>query len=160
MIETGAALPDATFFTPSADGPSETTTAALFTGKKAVLFGVPGAFTPTCDQNHLPGFVAEHAALAEKGVDLVACVAVNDIFVVTAWAQSAKVGDAVTMLADGSALFTTAIGMDLDLTERGLGIRSKRYAMIVEDRVVRAVMVEDSPANHDRSSAASVLAAL
>ncbi len=160
MIKPGDKLPEATFMTPSADGPQPVTTSELFDGKKAALFAVPGAFTPTCHNNHLPGFVEQSDALKAKGVDTIACVAVNDIFVVDAWAKASAVGDKVTMLADGSALFTKAIGLDLDLTERGLGVRSKRYAMIVENGVVKELMVEDTPGTAEASGAAAVLAKL
>ena len=160
MIKVGDRLPDANFMTPGADGPAALASADVFSGKKVVLFAVPGAFTPTCHNNHLPGFVEKGDALKAKGVDTIACVAVNDIFVVDAWAKQSGVGDAVTMLADGSALFTKAIGMDLDLTERGLGIRSKRYAMIVEDGVVKELMIEESPGQAIESGADAVLAKL
>ena len=160
MLTVGATLPDATFGSPTADGPSQTTTADVFAGKKAVLFAVPGAFTPTCHQNHMPGFVKNLDALKAKGVDVVACVAVNDVFVAGEWAKASGAMGKITILADGAAEFTKAVGMDIDLSGFGMGVRSKRYAAIVEDRVVKAVMVEESPANADASSADAVLAAL
>ena len=160
MITIGDKLPDATFTTPGADGPHELTSAELFGGKKIVLFAVPGAFTPTCHNNHLPGYVAQHDALTAKGVDAVACVAVNDVFVMGAWAEKSGVSGKVAMLADGSAAFTKAIGMELDLTARGLGVRSKRYAMVVEDGVVKDLMVEDNPGQAEASTAEAVLAKL
>ena len=132
----------------------------MFGGKKVVLFAVPGAFTPTCHQNHLPGFLKHHDAIKAKGVDRIACLAVNDIFVVSAWAEQSGVGDKLTMLADGSAQFAKAIGLDLDLTERGLGVRAKRFAMIVEDGVVKELMIEDSPGQAEASGAEAVLAKL
>lgn len=160
MIKEGDKLPEATFLTPSADGPQEVTTAGLFGGKKAVLFGVPGAFTPTCHANHLPGYVKHFDALKAKGVELIACVAVNDIFVVAAWAEKSGVDGKVTMLADGSAVFTKAAGLELDLSAHGLGLRSKRFAAIIEDGVVSKLMIEDTPATADASGAEAVLAAL
>ena len=160
MIETGQKLPDATFMVPTDDGPQERTTQELFAGKKAVLFAVPGAYTPTCHQNHLPGFVANIDALKAKGVDMVACVAVNDIFVMTHWAKDTGAYGKIEMLADGSAMFTKALGLELDLTTRGLGVRSKRYAMIVEDGVVKDLAIEDGPPSVDVSSAETVLSKL
>lgn len=160
MIKVGDKLPDFTFMTPGADGPEGVTTADLFGGKKAVLFAVPGAFTPTCDQNHLPGYLEHLDALKAKGVDLVACLATNDVFVVGAWAKSTGAEGKLTMLADGSAKFVNEIGLGLDMTERGLGLRAQRFAMILEDGVVKALMVEDTPATADASGAASVLAQL
>ncbi|MCI4665438.1 MAG: peroxiredoxin [Neomegalonema sp.] len=160
MIKVGDTLPEASFFTPSSDGPQEVKSPEFFRGKKIVLFAVPGAFTPTCHQNHLPGYLTHHDALKAKGVDAIVCVAVNDIFVVSAWGEKSGVGDKVMMLADGSALFTKAVGLDLDLTERGLGVRSKRYAMIIEDGIVKELAVEDTPATADASGAEAMLAKL
>jgi peroxiredoxin len=124
-----------------------------------VLFGVPGAFTPTCSDYHLPGFVLRAEDLQEKGVDRIACVAVNDVFVMKAWGEARGVGEKVTMVADGSALFTKAMGLDIDLTGGGLGIRSKRYAAILQDGVVTELSVEDG-LGLDVSSADKVLAKL
>ncbi len=160
MLKPGDKLPDATFLTPGADGPEEVTTTDLFAGKKAVLFAVPGAFTPTCHANHLPGYLANLDAFKAKGVETIACVAVNDIFVVQAWGAATGATGKITLLADGSALFTKAAGMALDLTERGLGVRSKRYAAVIEDGEVKAVMVEETPATADASGADAVLGAL
>ncbi|MEL6978860.1 MAG: peroxiredoxin [Pseudomonadota bacterium] len=160
MIKEGDKLPDATFQTPSADGPQEVTVSGLFAGKRAVLFGVPGAFTPTCHANHLPGYVTHLDALKAKGVDFVACVAVNDIFVVSAWAEATGAGGAITMLADGSGAFAKAMGLELDLSAFGLGMRQKRFAAIIEDGVVAKLMIEDTPATADASGAEAVLAAL
>ncbi|KAG2489103.1 hypothetical protein HYH03_012329 [Edaphochlamys debaryana] len=122
--------------------PKAVTTAEFFGGRKVVLFGVPGAFTPTCSKDHLPGFVTAAAALKAKGVDEVACVAVNDAFVMGAWGESVGAGEGVRMLADGSAAFTKAAGLDQDLSEGGMGVRSQRYSMVVEDGVVKVLNVE------------------
>ena len=127
----------------TAGGPAPVDPDTLFKGKMVVLFALPGAFTPTCSAKHLPGFVREADAIRAKGVDVIACVSVNDAFVMDAWGKSQDVGDNVMMLADGSAAFTTAIDATVDLTERGLGVRSRRYSMIVEDGVVKQLnMVE------------------
>lgn len=160
MIQVGDKLPDATFLVPTDDGPQERTTQDLFGGKKAVLFAVPGAYTPTCHQNHMPGYVKNLDALKAKGVDLVACVAVNDIFVLDHWAKDTGAYGKIEMLADGSAAFTKKIGLEIDLTERGLGVRSHRYAMILEDGVVKHLGVEDGPPAVDVSSAEAILAKL
>lgn len=160
MIKIGDSLPEASFMTPGADGPEPVTSASLFRGKKAVLIGMPGAFTGTCSGSHLPGFLSHIGALKEKGVELVACVTVNDVFVVGAWAEHSKVDGKIVMLADGSAVFTKAIGLELDLTERGFGVRSQRYAMILQDGVVKELLLEDTPATADASGAEAVLAKL
>ncbi|MEL6317249.1 MAG: peroxiredoxin [Pseudomonadota bacterium] len=160
MIAIGDKLPDVTLATPGAEGPQPVETGALFAGKKAVMFAVPGAFTPTCHLNHMPGFVAQADAIRAKGVDEILCLAVNDPFVLGAWGESVGAAGKVTLLADGSAAFTKAIGLDLDLSSFGMGVRSKRFAMIVEDGVVRALMVEDTPKTADASGAEAVLAKL
>jgi peroxiredoxin len=120
------------------------------------LFAVPGAYTPTCHGQHMPGFVARYDELKSKGFDTVACTAVNDIFVLGNWAKDSKADGKILMLADGSAEFARKIGLDIDLSARGLGVRSKRYSMIVEDGVVKAINVEDAPPGHDKSSAATL----
>lgn len=152
-ITTGASLPDATFTVMTAEGPKPMTTAEVFKGKKVALFAVPGAYTPTCSKQHMPGFVARAAELKAKGFDTIACTSVNDIFVLTAWAKETGAEGKIVMLADGSADFAKLIGLDLDLTARGLGVRSKRYAMAVDDGVVKILNVEDAPPQHDKSSA-------
>ena len=134
-------------------------TAALLGTGTAVLFGVPGAFTPTCSARHLPGFVQEAQALKAKGVETVACVAVNDAFVMAAWGRDQGVTDEVVMLADGSAAFTRALGLELDLTARGMGIRAQRFALIVKDGRVTYLGVEE-PGGFGVSSAEAVLAKL
>ena len=152
-INVGDRLPDATFTTMSPDGPKPMTTAEVFGGKKVALFAVPGAFTPTCSKQHLPGYVAKHDELKSKGFDLIACTAVNDVFVLSAWSRDGGADGKVLMLADGSADFAKKLGLEIDLTARGLGVRSKRYSAIVEDGVVKSLNVEDAPPNHDKSSA-------
>lgn len=144
-IKVGDRIPSATLRRMTADGPAEISTEELFGGKRVALFALPGAFTPTCSAKHLPGFVANADALKAKGVDAIACVSVNDAFVMDAWGKDQNVGDAVMMLADGSAEFTRALGLELDLIARGLGVRSQRYSMVVEDGVVAALHLEESP---------------
>lgn len=159
MIKIGDIVPAYKLTAATSEGPKEVTTDGLFRGKKVVLFAVPGAFTPTCSARHLPGFVQNLDALMAKGVDKVACLAVNDVFVVTAWAKEQGVDERLLMLADGSALFTKALGLELDLTARGLGIRSQRYAMVVEDGRVTHLNVEP-PGGFDVSRAENILALL
>ena len=158
-IQVGDKLPDATFNIMTADGPAEQAGSDLFSGKTVVLFAVPGAFTPTCHLNHLPGFVEHADTIFSKGVDTIAVVSVNDVFVMDAWKKAAG-NDKIVFLADGSAVFTKAIGMDLDATGFGMGTRSKRYAMIVKDGVVTTLNVEDTPGTADVSGAAAILSAL
>ena len=155
-INVGDSLPDTTFTIMGPDGPAPAKTADIFGGKKVVLFAVPGAYTPTCDKQHLPGFVERAAELKSKGVDTVACTSVNDVFVLANWAKDHAADGKVTMLADGSAEFAKKLGLEIDLTARGLGVRSQRYAMVVEDGVVRELNVEDAPPSHDKSSAATI----
>ena len=157
-INVGDRLPDTTFMTMSAEGPKPMKTADVFGGKKVALFAVPGAYTPTCHGQHMPGFVARFDDFKSKGFDTVACTAVNDIFVLTNWAMDSKADGKILMLADGSADFAKKIGLDIDLGGRGLGVRSKRYSMIVEDGVVKALNVDDAPPSHDKSSAATLCA--
>ena len=160
MIAVGDKLPDAKFKIMTADGPAETTTADVFGGKKVVLFAVPGAFTPTCNNNHLPGYLENIDAFKAKGVDTIACVAVNDVFVQTAWAKHTGADGKILFLADGSADFARALGLELDASGAGLGIRSKRYAMLVEDGVVKVLNIEDVPSKAVASSADEILKAL
>ena len=155
-ISVGDRLPDATFAVMGGEGPDQKTTADIFGGKKVVLFAVPGAFTPTCSKQHLPGFVANADKIKAKGIDAIACTAVNDVFVMDAWGKSAGAGDQVVMLADGSADFAKKLGLEMDLSERGLGMRSKRYAMIVEDGVVKALEIEDAPGSAEKSGAEAI----
>jgi len=155
-INVGDRLPDTTFMTMSAEGPKPMKTADVFGGKKVALFAVPGAYTPTCHGQHMPGFVARYDDFKSKGFDTVACTSVNDIFVLTNWAKDSKADGKILMLADGSAEFAKKLGLEIDLGARGLGTRSKRYSMVVEDGVVKALNLEDAPPNHDKSSAASL----
>jgi peroxiredoxin len=152
-IQVGSRLPETTFTVMGAEGPKSMTTDEVFKGKKVALFAVPGAYTPTCHKQHLPGFVDRAAELKAKGIDTVACTAVNDIFVLTHWSQDCEADGKVLMLSDGSADFATKIGLEIDLSSRGFGVRSKRYAMLVEDGVVKVLNVEDAPPQHDKSSA-------
>ena len=158
-IQVGDKIPSATLQHMTENGPEAITTEAIFAGKKVVLFALPGAFTPTCSAKHLPGFVSKADEIKAKGVDTIACLSVNDAFVMGAWGKDQGVGDKVLMLADGSAELTKAMGLELDLIERGLGLRSDRYAMIVEDGVV-TLLNREEPGSFDVSSAETVLAAL
>ena len=152
-IKVGDKLPETTFMIMSADGPKPATTAEIFGGKKVALFAVPGAYTPTCHKSHMPGFVARAAELKGKGFDTVACTAVNDAFVLAQWAKDTGAAGTITMLADGSADFAKKIGLEIDISARGLGVRSKRYAMSVDNGVVKVLNVEESPGTVDKSSA-------
>ena len=158
-IKVGDTLPSMKLMTSTADGPKEVSTDELFRGKKVVLFAVPGAFTPTCSAKHLPGYLENASVLKEKGVDEVVCLAVNDPFVMCAWARDQAVDGRVVMLADGAGVFTKALGLELDLTARGLGMRSQRFAMVAEDAKVTHLAIEQ-PGGFDVSRAESVLAAL
>jgi peroxiredoxin len=155
-IKVGDRLPETTFMTMSAEGPKPMKTAEVFDGKKVALFAVPGAYTPTCHKQHMAGFVQNYDQLKSKGFDVVACTAVNDVFVLTNWAKDSKADGKIVMLADGSAEFAKKVGLDIDLGARGLGVRSKRYSMIVDNGVVKALNVEEAPPNHDISSAATL----
>lgn len=158
-ISKGDSIPAASFTHMTADGPAAITSDELFAGKKVVLFALPGAFTPTCTAAHLPGFVAQADTIKAKGVDDIICLASNDVFVMDAWGKSQN-AEAIHMVADGNADFARAIGLDLDLTSKGMGVRHQRYALIVDDGKVVDVAVEASPADHEVSSAESVLAKL
>jgi peroxiredoxin len=159
-IKVGDSLPEATFTVMGAEGPGPQTTQEVFGGKKVVLFAVPGAFTPTCSKQHLPGFVANADKIKAQGVDTIACTSVNDAFVLNAWSKDASADGKVVMLADGSADFAKQLGLELDLSARGLGMRSQRYAMIVEDGLVKALNVEDAPGTADKSGADAIAALL
>jgi len=156
-IKVGEALPGAVFTVMTGDGPKPKTTDEIFKGRKVVLFGVPGAFTPVCTGNHLPGFLAKADEFKAKGVNEIAVVSVNDVFVMGAWAKQAEAGDKIIFLADGNGSFAKALDLTLDLTERGLGVRSQRYSMLVEDGVVKQLNVEDSPGTADVSGAEAIL---
>jgi peroxiredoxin len=155
-IKIGDRLPDAKFTVMGSDGPAAKTVADVFAGKKVALFAVPGAYTPTCTNDHMPGFVNRVDEFKAKGIDAVACTAVNDVFVLTNWAKDTGAAGKIVMLADGSGDFAKAIGLDIDLSNFGLGLRSKRYAMLVDDGVVKALNVEDSPPVAEKSSAANL----
>ena len=141
-IKAGDAIPSMKIMQATAEGPTEVDTGELFAGKTVVLFGVPGAFTPTCSAKHLPGFVQQADAYKAKGVDIIACMAVNDAFVMGAWAKDQGITDQVVMLADGSAAFTKALGLELDLTARGLGVRCQRFALVAKGGKATHVAVE------------------
>jgi glutaredoxin/glutathione-dependent peroxiredoxin len=144
MIRVGDKLPDVQFNVPTNAGMKQMRTAEIFDGKTVALFAVPGAFTPTCSARHLPGFRDAAGDLKAKGVDLIACTAVNDHFVMGAWAKEQNTGDDIMMLADGSGEFARAIGLDADFSKFGMGPRSKRYSMLVKDGVVRELNVEEA----------------
>jgi peroxiredoxin len=137
-------------------GPNAVNVEDLTKGRKVVIFGLPGAFTPTCSAKHVPSYVAQHAALKAKGVDTIACVSVNDAFVMGAWARDQKVGDKVRMLGDGSADFTRALGLELDLTAKGMGVRCQRFSMLVDDGVVKVLNIE-GPGKYEVSDGDTML---
>ena len=155
-IQVGDTLPATNLITMTAEGPKPVSMTELSAGKKLVLFAVPGAFTPTCSAQHLPGFIEKNTELKAKGVDVVACVSVNDPFVMKAWGDDRNVGEDVLMLSDGNGEFTAAIGLEMDGSGFGLGTRSQRYAMIIDDGVVSVLNVESGP-GLDISSAETVL---
>ncbi|MFG1479876.1 peroxiredoxin [Xanthobacter sp. V4C-4] len=159
-ISVGDSLPAATFRVPTADGPVLKTTDEIFKGKRVVLFAVPGAFTPTCHKNHLPGYVAHAEAIRAKGVDTIAVVAVNDPFVMGAWEAVSGAAGKILFLSDADASFATALGLTLDASAGGLGIRSQRYSMLVEDGVVKTLNIENAPGKADISGAVALLAQL
>ncbi|MFO7276431.1 MAG: peroxiredoxin [Pseudomonadota bacterium] len=158
-IKAGERMPAGTFKTMTADGPKNVTTDELFKNKKVVLFSVPGAFTPTCDAKHLPGFIQLADQIKAKGVDTIACMAVNDVFVMSAWGRSAGAGDKVLMLADGNGDYAKALGLEMDARGFGMGMRSQRFAIVIEDGVAKHVFVEE-PGQFKVSSAEHVLANL
>jgi peroxiredoxin len=141
-INVGDKMPEGKFTRMTQDGPSKLTTDELFKGKTVVLFSVPGAFTPTCDAKHLPGFVELADQIKAKGVDTIACTAVNDVFVMNAWGKSGGVGNKILMLADGNGEYAKALGLDMDASSYGMGLRGKRFALIVKDGVATHVNIE------------------
>ena len=159
-IEVGQALPEATFRVSTADGVETRSTSDIFKGKTVVLFAVPGAFTPTCHKNHLPGFLRHAEAIKAKGVDTIAVTSTNDPFVLAAWAKDTGGAGTIEFLSDGNGDFAKAIGLDLDGSGFGMGIRSKRYCMVVKDGSVTRLAVEDTPSTADASGAEALLAAL
>ena len=158
-IKVGDKIPSAKLHVMTGDGPRQVTTDEIFKSKRVVLFALPGAFTPTCSAKHLPGFVQNAGAIRAKGVDTIACLSVNDAFVMDAWGKDQEVGNKVMMVADGNAEFTRAVGLESDASGYGMGIRSKRYAMVVENGVVKALNVERS-GTFEVSSAEAVMKAL
>jgi peroxiredoxin len=158
MVANGDAVPDVEIRTPGPEGPQPVSTGELFATGRTVLFGVPGAFTPGCDRIHLPGFVQQADELRAKGVDRIACVAVNDAFVMKAWGDAHDVGDKIVMLADGNGEFTAAMGLELDGSGFGLGTRSKRYAAIIDDGRITRLDIDESGV--DASSCGAVLGRL
>ena len=142
-INVGDSMPSGQFTTMTSEGPAPLSTDELFGGKTVVIFSVPGAFTPTCSMNHLPGFVDQADALKSKGVDTIACMAVNDVFVMDAWGSDRNVGDHVLMLADGNGDYTKALGLELDASGFGMGTRGQRFSIIVKDGVVAELNIEE-----------------
>ena len=158
-IKVGDRLPSAKFMTMGENGPEPVASEDFFKGRRVALFAVPGAFTPTCSAKHLPGFRDQADALKAKGVDAIACVSVNDVFVMGAWAKDQGVGGKVVLLADGSGDFTKALGLEMDASKFGMGLRSQRYSMIVNDGVVESLNVEQ-PGQFEVSSADYMLSHL
>ena len=158
-IKAGDRMPAGVLTTPGPEGPQKIPTEQIFAGKKVVLFSVPGAFTPTCDARHLPGYIQHAADFKAKGVDTVACMAVNDVFVMKAWAKASAVDDKVLMLADGNGDYAKALGLEMDASGFGMGIRGKRFAIVVENGVAKHVFVE-GPGEFKVSSAEHVLGQL
>lgn len=158
-IKVGDSIPSLTLTKVTAEGPAQVDSAEYFRGRKVALFSVPGAFTPTCSARHLPSFVEKADELKAKGIDEIACTAVNDAFVMTAWGKASEVGDSVTMLADGSADFAKALGLDADFSKFGMGIRGQRWSAIVDDGVVKALNVEE-PGGYGVSGAEHMLGQL
>ena len=157
MVKVGDKVPSATLRMIGPEGPKAVTTEELFApGKKVVAFALPGAFTPTCSAKHLPGYVSSFDKIKAKGVDTIACISVNDAFVMGAWGKDQQAGDKVVMLGDGGAEFTNAMGLSMDLTKNGMGVRSQRYAMIVDNGVIKDLFVE-KPGAFEVSSAENVL---
>ena len=156
-IAVGDKLPEAKFKEKTAEGPVEVTTEQLFKGKRVVLFAVPGAFTPTCTLNHLPGYLENRDTILARGVDDIAVIAVNDWHVMGAWAEHTGGFGKIHFLADFDGAFTKAVGLDTDLSGGGLGVRSKRYSMLVEDGVVKSLNIEESPGQATVSAAAAMI---
>ena len=155
-IKVGDKMPEGAFTRMTQDGPQKITTEQLFAGKTVVLFSVPGAFTPTCDAKHLPGFVETADQLKAKGVDSIACMAVNDVFVMNAWGKHSGVGDKILMLADGNGSYAKTLGLELDATKFGMGVRGQRFAIIVKNGVASQVNIE-GPGEFKVSAAEFVL---
>jgi peroxiredoxin len=156
-IHVGERLPEAIFKTKSDDGVREVRSDALFGGKRVVLFAVPGAFTPTCSMNHLPGYLENRDAILAKGVDTIVVVSVNDPHVMGAWAKATNGEGKIQYLSDGNATFTKAVGLDVDLAAGYMGVRSRRYSMLVEDGVLKQLNIEETTGQATTSSAATIL---
>lgn len=159
-ITVGDRLPEGTFTQMTESGPGPVSTQDLFAGKKVVLFGVPGAFTPSCHKNHLPGYVEQAEAIKAKGVDTIACVSVNDAFVLDAWAKQSGADGKVLMLADGNADYIKKLGLEIDLSKFGLGTRSKRFSAIVDNGVVKELNVEEVASQVTASGAEATICQL
>lgn len=158
-ISSGDRMPEGSFGVMTAEGPGQMTTEELFDGKKVLLFAVPGAFTPTCSMNHLPGYIEHAAEFSDKGVDTIACMSVNDAFVMGAWGKERGVGDKVLMLADGNGEYTRKLGLEMDASGFGMGLRSQRFAILVDDGVAKVVNVE-APGQFKVSAAEAMLEAV
>ena len=158
-IRVGEKIPSLTLQQKTGDSVSDISTDEIFAGKKVVLFALPGAFTPTCSAAHLPGYVVRADELKDKGIDSIVCLSVNDAHVMKAWGEDQNVEDRVMMIADGSGLFAQAVGLEFDLSARGMGIRSQRYAMVVNDCVVELLNLE-APAKFEVSDAETILSSL
>ncbi len=158
-IKVGDKLPEMKLLVAGPDGAKESSTSAMFGGKTVLMFATPGAFTPTCSARHMPGYIEHGTALREKGVQEIVCLSVNDPFVMKAWAKDQAITDQIIMLADGAGAFTRALGLELDLSARGLGMRSQRYAMVAKDAVVTHLAIE-APGDFDVSRAEAMLEAL
>ena len=156
-LSVGDRVPDATLFVPGESGPESRSSKDLFAGRKVVLVGMPGAFTPTCHRNHLPGFIEHRDVILEKGVDEIAVLTTNDTHVMRAWAETTGAKDRIAFLSDGNGEFVRRAGLDYDNSARGMGVRSKRFAAIIDDGVVTAISVEDTPGQAVNSSAARIL---
>lgn len=156
-IKVGDRLPEAKFWTMTAEGPVAKTTDDIFKGKVVALFAVPGAYTGVCSTQHLPSITTNADAIKTKGIQTIALVSVNDVFVMNAWKKDTDAKNQVEFLSDGNGDFTKAVGLDLDMSARGLGIRSKRYSMLVSDGVVKELNIEDTPATIDKSGGQNLL---
>jgi peroxiredoxin len=157
-IKVGDSLPEATFMTMGADGaPKPMKTADVFGGKKVALFAIPGAYTGVCSKQHMPSYVDNYDALKKKGYDTIACTSTNDIFVLTNWAKDSKADGKIMMLADGSAEFVKKVGLEIDLSARGMGVRTRRYSMVVDNGVVKELNIEEQPGVVEKSGGAKLL---
>jgi len=156
MISIGTKIPSVTIKQATPEGPADVDPAQLFAGKKVIMFSLPGAFTPTCSQKHLPGYVAELPQLKAKGIDMVACLSVNDAWTMKAWAEQHDALGKIVMLADGAAAFSKALGIDADLSAHGMGVRARRGVMMIDDGVVKSIEME-APGKFEVSSAQACL---